>query len=248
MSEVSKVGTKSGPPYELPLSVLIFHAAMIKNIKISEFAKQLGINALSLRQFIKGKTQRPRNKTLEVLAAALDMSEEEVRRRATLSPVAAPPFAEWFRNQIQGRFSRAKLTSYTGISDGALRNYLSGQTLPDADQSLRLAEVLEVEPLDLAQVLVADETVRSGGETIAVPESAELANEQVNGEHPEPETFLTESGVDGSFLTQRLPGTNAAHFLPLSGDEERLLTLWRQMHPQGRRATLTYIASLLAEA
>lgn len=30
-------------------------------------------------------------------------------------------------------------------------------------------------------------------------------------------------------------------------EERRLLTLWRRLHPQGRRATLTYIAGLLAE-
>jgi hypothetical protein len=32
-----------------------------------------------------------------------------------------------------------------------------------------------------------------------------------------------------------------------TGEEEHLLALWRQMHPQGRRATLIYIAGLLAE-
>jgi hypothetical protein len=45
----------------------------------------------------------------------------------------------------------------------------------------------------------------------------------------------------------------AAHVAPttallqLSPEEARLIRLWRRLHPQGRRATLHYIGTLLVE-
>jgi transcriptional regulator with XRE-family HTH domain len=228
------------PPADLPLSVLLFHAAMNQEIAISEFAKQLGIGPLSLRQFISGQTQRPRSRTLEILAEALDMSVEEVRYRASLLPTSAPRFAEWLKSHMEGgNLSRARLTRETSISDGALRNYLSGQTLPDADQAQRLSQTLSVEPLDMAKVLVADQTVRAGGTTAPAP--AEAAEETVPAAGGE---YGDVAHGDGT-MDDRFAGVRGMAPSPL--EEERLLRLWRQLHPQGRRATLSYIADLLAE-
>lgn len=83
-----------------------------------------------------GRTQRPRQKTLEIIGQALDLEVEEVRQRMSYLPEAAPGFGAWLDSQMKakGKVSRAWLTRETKISDGALRNYLSGQTLPDSDR------------------------------------------------------------------------------------------------------------------
>jgi transcriptional regulator with XRE-family HTH domain len=246
MSESSTSTFKDGPLEELPLSVLLFNAAMSQGIALSEFAKQLGIGPLSLRQFISGQTQRPRSRTLEVLAEALDMSVDEVRRRSSLRPTSAPSFADWLKEHMNGSFSRARLTRETRISDGALRNYLSGQTLPDSDQAQRLASILEVDPLELAKVLVADQTERSGGETVP-PEPDDIEG---NGTAPAGDStdgLLSETGLDEAGLEGRVGPGSRASLASASTSEEQLLLLWRQLHPQARRATLIYIAGLLAE-
>ncbi len=248
MSEAPTVVLKAVPPPDLPLSVLLFNAAMSQNIALSEFAKQLGIGPLSLRQFIAGQTQRPRSRTLEILASALGMSVDEVRRRASLRPTSAPSFAEWLKSHMNGTFSRAKLTRETRISDGALRNYLSGQTLPDSDQARRLSEILNVDSLELAKVLVADQTVRGGGETEPL---LELSADGTGGPMPMDGSVNGLAAVDDTYYedatAQRTGQLARGLITTLSSEEEHLLTLWRQLHPQGRRATLIYIAGLLAE-
>jgi transcriptional regulator with XRE-family HTH domain len=165
------------------------------------------------------------------------MSVEDVRYRASLMPTSAPRFAEWLKSHMDSdNLSRARLTRETGISDGALRNYLSGQTLPDADQAQRLAQTLGVEPLDMAKVLVADQTVRSGGTTAPAPvEEIDEAEASTGGGYGDA------LGGDG-FSDERFVARG-----PAPSEEERLLRLWRQLHPQGRRATFSYMADLLAE-
>lgn len=232
MSEEVDTGRDESPPAELPLSVLIFYEAMRRQRKMSEFANDLNINPLSLRQFVRGKTQRPRSTSLSSLAELLDVTEDEVRRLAGLAPAAAPPFHEWFQAAVtEARLSRAHLTRSTGISDGALRNYLEGKTLPDSHQAQQIAEVLSADPLEVAKVIVADETVRHGGSTL--PSTALPPVAMAHGEHngsAAPDSMLTDSPTRSG------------------SEEQRLLHLWRQLHPQARRATFTYIASLLAES
>jgi transcriptional regulator with XRE-family HTH domain len=244
MSEAPMTAQKEASQEDLPLSVLLFNAAMSRGVALREFAEQLGINALSLRQFISGQTQRPRSRTLDVLAKMLDMPVEEVRRRASLLPTSAPSFADWLKTQMnEGNFSRARLTRETRISDGALRNYLSGQTLPDTDQAQRLSEVLQVEPLQLAKVLVAEQTVRAGGTTV----EPEIPDEE-SGMFAGGDMASGLNGVEGQDeIGAYGAGGRGGAFHSSMGDEERLLFLWRQLHPQGRRATLNYIAALLAE-
>ncbi|NJK80340.1 MAG: XRE family transcriptional regulator [Chloroflexaceae bacterium] len=238
MSEAPSIVLPEPLPDDLPLSVLLFYAAMSQNMALSNFAKQLGIGALSLRQFITGQTQRPRGKTLSLLASALHMTVDEVRRRNELQPTSASYFADWLRDHMNGQFSRARLTRETQISDGALRNYLAGQTLPDADQAQRLSQTLHVDPLELAKVLVANHTIQAGGETLPF---AEEDPEYTNAHEPAAyAASVLEHVFDDNTPLQRTE-------LTLSSDEEKLLVLWRQLHPQGRRATLNYIAGLLVE-
>ncbi|MCG8349798.1 MAG: helix-turn-helix transcriptional regulator [Chloroflexales bacterium] len=249
MGKTSPVAANGASLTNLPLSVLLFNAAMTQNIALSDFAEQIGLGALSLRQFISGQTQRPRGKTLELLAEALGISLDEARHRTSLRPITTPSFADWLKAQMDERFSRAKLTRETRISDGALRNYLAGQTLPDADQAQRLADALGVSSLDIAQVIVADLTLRSGGETAPAPIeepftplvdlsldiAPDVSSAQMNSDSREDYDEKVAS-------TLRLgPG------VPVARDEDQLIHLWRQLHPQGRRATLIYIAGLLAE-
>jgi transcriptional regulator with XRE-family HTH domain len=251
MSEASTAVLYDAPPANLPLSVMLFHAAMREEIAISEFAERLGIGALSLRQFISGQTQRPRGRTLELIASALDIPVEVARDQTALRPTSAPRFADWLDERMHnGRYSRAKLTRETRISDGALRNYLSGQTLPDADQAQRLARCLEVDSLELAKVLVADQTVRSGGETMPPPEPDIIPDETIPfaDEDPYlPDEEDEDEFVDDQTSVRRFNRINRLTTTEIMGDEEHLLNLWRQLHPQGRRATLIYIAGLLAE-
>lgn len=229
MSDTSKELLKDSSTADLPLSVLLFYTAMRKDVALSEFARELGIGALSLRQFISGQAQRPRGRTLELLGQALNMSVDEVRDRISMRPGSAPPFSDWLTQKMdEKRLSRAKLSRETQISDGALRNYIAGQTLPDTDQSRRLAETLEVDLLELARVLVADHIVRNGGETIDDGTFDEGTDDYLDGD-----------GEPGAF-----GGYGRAGF---GSEEQHVLTLWRKLHPQARRATLIYIAGLLAE-
>lgn len=217
-------------PDRVPLSVVLFHAAMTNHKSISDYAKQLTIGAISLRQFIEGNTQRPRQRTLELIGEALEMPIEEVRRRMSMAPEAAPPFGSWLEHHMkQAGYSRARITRETKISDGALRNYLADRTMPDSDQAQRLAEVLGADSLALARVIVANTVANNGG---VLAEAA-----------PEDEAGIELSPVDGSAEGAEPAGTVTAS----TPDESALLGLWRQLHPQGRRATFSYIAMLLAE-
>lgn len=237
------MSTSTSYPEKLPLSVLLFHTAMSRGESISEFADVIGVGPISLRQFILGKTQRPRQKTIDMIAEIIGMSAEEVRRRMDLLPEAAPEFSQWLDSQLEGRFSRAKLTRETKISDGALRNYLSGQTLPDSDQAQRLAETLEIDSLQLASLIVANQVAESGG-GLAEPEPP-----------AEPEALIedqtTPAGapmVVAPISAEALASPASAHIpAPTSADEDHVIGLWRRLHPQGRRATVQFIATLLAE-
>jgi transcriptional regulator with XRE-family HTH domain len=240
MSEAPATLLKEPPPADLPLSVLLFYTAMCQKVALSEFAKQLGIGPLSLRQFISGQAQRPRGRTLELLAKALGMSVEEVRRRTNMRLASAPRFNDWIKEKMDGRFSRARLTRETGISDGALRNYLSGQTLPDSNQAQRLAETLDADSLEMAKVLVADHIVRNGGQTL--PPSATDGMPYSSGA-----VSPSNSGAGGEVSSSAQRSLLATQGAISAGGEEQLLMLWRKLHPQGRRATLNYIAALLAE-
>lgn len=223
---------------KLPLSVLLFHTAMMRNQSISIFADEIGVSPISLRQFILGKTQRPRQKTIDMIAEKLNISSDEVRQRMDLLPQEAPIFRDWLDEQLRGRFSRAKLTRETKISDGALRNYLSGQTLPDSDQAIRLAEILELDSLEMANMIVANQVVENGGE---VAPRAALESNVTSVTMPVSNQALLAPVMSEALLA---PSPIPA---PTSSDEDHVLGLWRRLHPQGRRATVQFIATLLAE-
>jgi transcriptional regulator with XRE-family HTH domain len=220
-------------PEQVPLSVLLFHEAMARNQSLSKFAGDLDIGTLSLRQLMLGKTRNPRQKTLSAVCEVLNLPPDEVSRRLEQAPEAAPIFKDWLKGHMAGRFTRSKLSQDTKISDGALRNYLNGQTLPDADQAQRLAEVLGVAPLEVASVVVANEVLEAGGTLAAPPAAAEQEE--------------TEATAPGQLLEDALAAPAAPAAVTSGYDEAQLLGLWRQLHPQGRRATLGYIAMLLAE-
>ncbi|MBX0327656.1 XRE family transcriptional regulator [Oscillochloris sp. ZM17-4] len=236
------MSTGGSYPEKLPLSVLLFHAAMGRDQSISDFAEALGVGPISLRQFILGKTQRPRQKTIDLIGQTLGISSDDVRRRMDLLPEAAPKFNEWLESQIEGRFSRAKLTRETKISDGALRNYLSGQTLPDADQANRLVMALQVDSLQIASMIVANQVAESGG-SFAQPEAPAESEAPPAGA-----MALATDSVTMAPIPADAPAASVATSPHTAGnDEDHLLSLWRRLHPQGRRATVQYIATLLAE-
>jgi transcriptional regulator with XRE-family HTH domain len=221
-------------PERTPLSVMLFHAAMDEHKSISDYADQLDIGAISLRQFIEGNTQRPRQKTLDLIGKALNMTVDEVRRRMGLVPEAAPSFGEWLDGAMRrAGYSRARLTRETNISDGALRNYLANNTMPDSHQAQRIAEVLNSDTLEVARIIVAQTVAKNGG-TLAPAAPDE----------PEADDAPEADGVEMAPVEEALAVGQAS---PGSPDEATLLTLWRQLHPQGRRATYSYIAMLLAE-
>ncbi|NTW00757.1 MAG: XRE family transcriptional regulator [Oscillochloris sp.] len=243
--------TNGSYPEKLPLSVLLFHAAMERDLSISDFAESLGVGPISLRQFILGKTQRPRQKTIDLIGQTLTMSSDEVRRRMDLLPEAAPKFSEWLETQIEGRFSRAKLTRETKISDGALRNYLSGQTLPDSDQAQRLVETLEVDGLQLASMIVANQVAENGG-GFAEPEVPAASSITMMPAMADDAVSVAPVSSDALVAPMVTPMPMAvpvavATPAPMASEEDHVISLWRRLHPQGRRATVQYIATLLAE-
>jgi transcriptional regulator with XRE-family HTH domain len=223
-------------PEQMPLSVLLFHEAMVRGQSLSKFADDLEIGTLSLRQLMLGKTKNPRQKTMNAICEVLGITPDEATRRIGLAPQTAPEFQDWLSARMDKRYTRSKLSQTTTISDGALRNYLTGQTLPDAHQALRLAEALEVAPLEIAAVVVANQVRDAGGE-LAAPMPDE-----------EPEPFAPELAAVAEEAPVA-PAASSAPAVPAANayDEAQLLGLWRQLHPQGRRATLGYIAMLLAE-
>jgi len=229
----------------VPLSVLLFHAAMSESKSISEFAEQLEIGAISLRQFIDGNTQRPRQKTLELIGGALDMPVEEVRRHMGYSPEAAARFGDWLEEHMKrSGYSRAKLTRDTKISDGALRNYLSNKTRPDSDQAQRIAEVLQTDTMEIARVIIASTVAENGG-SLKQPQDEQASVEvgELRVEAPEPKAPPALAATLAP-VAASAPSLAASSSTP---DEGVLVGLWRQLHPQGRRATLSYIAMLIAE-
>lgn len=236
--------TSATHPDRTPLSVLLFRAAMARELSISDFATELQISPISLRQFIIGKTQRPRTKTLEHIAEALNMPLDDVRERMNLVPRATPPFGDWLDAQMGDRFSRARLGREAKISDGAMRNYLHNETLPDADQAQRLADILGVDPLEMAHVIVANNVLSRGGTV------APAADESVVAEQPGALVAEIRQSFAAEPVAAYTPPAAAPAAAPpptIVGDEDRLLNLWRRLHPQGRRATFHYIAELLAE-
>lgn len=210
-------------PPQVPLSVMLFHEAMVRNQSLSKFATELEVGTLSLRQLILGKTKHPRQRTLQMIGEKLGLSPQELDQRLEHLPTIAQPFQDWLKEQMGHSFTRIKLAQASKISDGALRNYINGQTFPDADQAQRLAEVFQVSSLEVASIVVANQVLEAGGKLAAPP--------------PEPEAPSVELG---ELSTNPLPAASGH-------DEAQLLNLWRQLHPQARRATLGYIAMLLAE-
>jgi transcriptional regulator with XRE-family HTH domain len=224
-------------PEDMSLSVLLFYTAMNRNISVSAFADEIDIGAISLRQFIHGKTRRPRTQTLNLISAALGLSADEARRRLDIAVESRPEFGVWLQKRMKGHFSRAKLGQTVKISDGAMRNYINGSSLPDAHQAARIADVLGVPYLEVAEILVANQVEQNGGVTVE-PQSA--AVQPVAESSPTPAEPLPE-WVNPKTAEPVLAAT-------ASIDEEHLLGLWRRLHPQARRATQLYIAGLLAES
>ena len=221
----------------VPLSVILFHAAMERGQSLSAFAKDIQVGTHSLRQLILGKTQNPRRKTLNAIGQLLNMPTDELNRRMDLRPEATPEFEEWLKAQMEGRFNRSRLAKETKISIGALSNYLEGKNRPDSDHAGALARTLGVPLLEVARTIVANLVVDAGG--VTEPVEAGLVSTEASVDEQLPTTESIEPAVES---TSTLSNTPTASY-----DEIQLLGLWRQLHPQGRRATLSYIAMLLAE-
>ncbi|MFV9505826.1 MAG: helix-turn-helix domain-containing protein [Oscillochloridaceae bacterium umkhey_bin13] len=239
------------PTTNTPLSLVLFTTAMARNQSISQFASDLKIGTLSLRQFMLGNTQRPRQKTLDAIAEALGVSSDEVRAMNAVLPYAQPAFGTWLAAQIDSRpkYTRARLVRETDISDSAVRNYLNGKTLPDAHQAARIATALEVDPEALAAIIVATMIVEEGRTLEQAPPAATPAE-------PELEHTITVPLQDGPANAVPVAASAEPVVTPsvpsmatpaLNHDEAQLIALWRQLHPQARRATYSYIAMLLAE-
>lgn len=236
----------STPDQKTPLAVLLFHAAMQQRLSLADFAEKLDLSVATLRSYLfeAGKRTRIRSKTLEQMAEVLNMPASEVRERAELLPYAGQPFSEWLKHQMQNRFTRAGLCAATRISDSAMKNYLMGHTTPDPDNAMRLAEVLGANSLEVAYLIIATELSQRGVELPSAPppavETAPVATAQ-------PEMKAEPATVPSETVSSPAVDGMSSETIVNAYTEQRLLNLWRRLHPQGRRATLTYIASLLAE-
>jgi transcriptional regulator with XRE-family HTH domain len=234
---------------KMPLSVLLFHAAMQRRMSLADFAAVLGLSVATLRSYLfeAGSRSRMRSKTVEQMAEILNIPANEVRERAELLPYTEQLFSEWLKAHMQGRFTRASLCTATKISDSAMKNYLNGQTTPDPDNAIRLAEVLGADSLTVARLIVASELRQRGVELPSAPHREQAVPvEPMPEPKPEPAPIPASTTVDGATPTPK-SDTVIDEAIINAYTEQRLLNLWRRLHPQGRRATLTYIASLLAE-
>ncbi|MCU0493010.1 MAG: helix-turn-helix domain-containing protein [Chloroflexaceae bacterium] len=239
------------------LPVLLFYTAMQMEMGLSDFSERVGLGTISMRQFFTGKTSRPRGKTLELFANTIGIPVDEARRHGDQPTREATPFATWLQEAMKrARASRAKLHQMTGISDGALRNYLAGKTLPDPDQAQRLTLALNGNSLEVARSIMAD-TMKKHGVPLAPPEPKPepAAPKRASAPAPapleeEPEESIVAEAPVAAPAPAPAPVSAPAAAAPVSSatpEEERLLHLWRQLHPQGRRAALLYIAGLFAE-
>lgn len=227
---------------KMPLSVLLFHAAMQQRTSLADFARMLGLSVATLRSYLfeAGARSRMRSKTVEQMAEVLNMPASEVRERSELLPCAGQTFGEWLKAQMQGRFTRASLCTATKISDSAMKNYINGQTTPDPDNAMKLAEVLGADALEVARLIIATELSQRGVVLPPAP-SRESTSVAASEAAPPPAPVMVDS------VAAPHPDSVADEALINAYTEQKLLNLWRRLHPQGRRATLTYIASLLAE-
>lgn len=235
----------STPDQKTPLAVLLFHAAMQQRLSLADFAEKLDLSVATLRSYLfeAGKRTRIRSKTLEQMAEVLNMPASEVRERAELLPYAGQSFSEWLKHQMQNRFTRAGLCAATRISDSAMKNYLMGHTTPDPDNAMRLAEVLGANSLEVAYLIIATELSQRGVELPSPPPAVETAPAAT----AQPEMKAEPATVTSDTVSSPAVDGMSSETIVNAYTEQRLLNLWRRLHPQGRRATLTYIASLLAE-
>jgi len=218
-------------PQSTPLSILLFHAAMQRDRKLAEFAADLGIGVATLRSYLfeSKSSDRIRSATITRMAEVLGYPAAMVRKCLLITPVRGRRFADWLEDQLTRR-SRASLRRETGISDSALKNYLQGDTTPDPKNARRIANALQA-PYWLLAELIVTSAIDPDGDRL--PPAAELPS-------PAPAPLMTIPQPDAD--TEETGSGSAQGYT-----EEHLLTLFRRLHPHGRRATLHYIAMLLAE-
>lgn len=223
-------------PQSTPLSILLFHEAMRRGLTLAEFAAVLGVGVATLRSYLfeTKSSDRIRSATIARMAEVLNLPAPIVRQCLLITPVRGRPFGAWLTEKLSGKVSRAALRRDTGISDSALKNYLQGNTTPDPHNAQRIAEVLNIPFGLMAEVIVTAELM-AGGMPLAEPpvQSGLLPAPLMTIPQPEPQP--------------RTSADTAHSAEPQGYTEERLLTLFRRLHPQGRRATMHYIAMLLAE-
>lgn len=228
---------------KMPLSVLLFHTAMQRRTSLADFARMLGLSVATLRSYLfeAGARSRMRSKTVERMAEVLNMPASEVRERSELLPYAGQTFGEWLKEQMQGRFTRASLCTATKISDSAMKNYINGQTTPDPDNAMKLAEVLGADSLEVARLIIATELSQRGVALPPAPSHEAETTVALAAAAPTP-VVASPNSVDAP-VADSVADEASIHAYA----EQKLLNLWRRLHPQGRRATLTYMASLLVE-
>jgi hypothetical protein len=102
-----------------------------------------------------------------------------------------------------------------------------------------------VAPMEIAYVIVANDVLARGGELApAYDDPAAAVAEQ-------PNMLVADlnpvSVAEPQATASAAPSAASAPTPMIAGDEDRLINLWRRLHPQGRRATFHYMAELLAE-
>jgi transcriptional regulator with XRE-family HTH domain len=221
-------------PQSTPLSILLFHAAMQRDRSLAEFAADLGIGVATLRSYLfeSKSSDRIRSATIARMAEVLGYPAATVRTCLLITPVRTRSFSSWLTEQLSGKRSRAALRRDTGISDSALKNYLQGDTTPDPHNARRIADALQA-PLGLLAELIVTSAIDPKGDRL--PPAAGLP-----ATVPAPLMTIPQPAAQ-----PEEPAAGSAE--PQGYTEEHLLTLFRRLHPHGRRATLHYIAMLLAE-
>lgn len=141
-------------PAAFPLPARIFHAAMQRRVSLDAYAATLAIPGDTLRAMLTAQADQLPPEVVTSLAAAHGQ-----RADTSLAPPIAgadvEPFSAWLERQMEG-VPQASLRTRAQLEPRLLRAFLSGKSLPDADQAERLARALYVDSAEMARIIVAD--------------------------------------------------------------------------------------------
>jgi hypothetical protein len=146
--------TTPRPLNDFPLPARIFHTAMQRQLSLDAYAATLDVPAEAMRALVAAHAEQLAPEIISQLAAAHGQQAE-----AGLAPLAeataVEPFHAWLGRHMEG-VSQTALRRRAQLDAPLLRAFLSGKSLPDAEQAERIARALYIDSAEMARIIVAD--------------------------------------------------------------------------------------------